>query len=266
MLLALAGLACEAKPSAEAERAEGLGQGERSLVVFAATSLRDVFTTVGEAFERTHPGVRVTFNFAGTQELMTQVEHGGTPDVFASADLRHMDALVRAGRARAPTVFARNRLVLVVAREAAGAIRSLADLPKAGRVVIGGPEVPVGRYTTQALDRASKVLGADFRARVEARVVSRELNVRQVLAKVRLGEADAGFVYRTDALPVGGELGLVELPAEVDVRAEYTLAITTDARHPMLAAAWLDLVLGPVGQRALAAAGFEVAPSPGGAP
>lgn len=266
LLFALAGAACEQRPSGEAERTVGPGKGERSLSVFAAASLRDVFTTIGEAFEQAHPGVRVTFNFAGTQELMTQVEHGGAPDVFASADLRHMDALVRAGRARAPTVFAWNRLVLVVAREAAGAIRSLADLPTARRIVIGGPEVPVGRYTTQVLDGASQLFGADFRARVEARVVSRELNVRQVLAKVRLGEADAGFVYRTDAMPVRAELGVIELPTGVDVRTEYVIAITAAARHPTLAAAWLDFVRGAVGQRALAEAGFEVGPSPGGAP
>ena len=229
---------------------------EDALIVFAAASLREVFTALGAEFERAHPGVSVTFNFAGTQELRTQIEHGAAADVLASADLRHMDALAQAGRVVGPRVFTKNRLVLIVARERKEAIRSIADVPGAGRVVIGGPEVPIGRYTLQALDRAGAILGADFRARVEAKVVSRELNVRQVLAKVRLGEADAGFVYRTDAWPVRAELGVVELPPEVDVLAEYPIAIAADAPHASLARSWVELVLGEVGQRALADAGF----------
>lgn len=254
LVLASVGLGCEAKPSERA--AHAADQTEAALVVFAASSLRDVFSALGADFERAHPGVRVTFNFAGTQELRTQIEHGAAADVLASADLGHMDALARAGRVIDPKVFTKNRLVLVVARERAAAIRTLADLPGAERVVIGGPEVPIGRYTLQVLERAGSILGTDFRARVEAKVVSRELNVRQVLAKVRLGEADAGFVYRTDAWPARGELAVVELPPEVDVRAEYPIAITADAPHLSLARAWVELVLGEVGQRALADAGF----------
>ncbi|WP_437735482.1 molybdate ABC transporter substrate-binding protein [Sorangium sp. So ce1335] len=240
-------------------------QGEDRLIVFAAASLRDVFTALGEDFERAHAGVEVTFNFAGTQELRAQLEHGAAADVFASADQRHMDELVRAGRAAGPVVFARNEPVIVVARESAGAIRGLADLPAASRVVLGAPEVPIGRYTLAILDRAAASLGADFRARVEARVVSRELNVRQVLTKVRLGEAQAGVVYRTDAQAAQDGVAIVPIPPDLNVVAEYPIAIVAGAAHPGLARAWVDFVLSEAGQRALRGAGF-VAPSGGGGP
>jgi molybdate transport system substrate-binding protein len=123
------GAGCERTPSLEpAARPEPAAREDR-LVVFAATSLRDAFTSVGEAFERAHPGVELTLNFAGTQELRTQLEHGAAVDVFASADQVHMEALVQASRATRPVVFARNEPVMVVAMEAAATIRSFADLP-----------------------------------------------------------------------------------------------------------------------------------------
>ncbi|WP_438027619.1 molybdate ABC transporter substrate-binding protein [Sorangium sp. So ce233] len=239
------------------------GKGEDRLVVFAAASLRDVFTAMGEDFKRAHAGVEVTFNFAGTQELRTQLEHGAAVDVFASADQRHMDELVKSGRAVSPVVFARNEPVIVVARESAGAIRGLADLPAASRIVLGAPEVPIGRYTLEILDRASASLGADFRARVEGKVVSRELNVRQVLTKVRLGEAQAGVVYRTDAQAAQDGVTVVAIPPELNVIAEYPIALVAGAAHPGLARAWVDFVLSEAGQSALRRAGF-LAPAAGG--
>jgi molybdate transport system substrate-binding protein len=245
-------------------------QPERSqedrLVVFAAASLRDVFGGLGAEFERAHVGVHVAFNFAGTQELRAQLEHGAPADVFASADQRHMGELSLAKRVTAPVVFARNQPVLVVARESAAKIRSLADVPSAQRIVIGAAEVPIGRYTLQILDRAAPTLGADFRARVEAHVVSRELNVRQVLAKVRLGEADVGVVYGTDANAVPDGVAVVAIPPEVNVIAEYPIAVVGGAAHPKLARAWVDFVLSDTGQRALSRSGFLPAATVGKAP
>ncbi len=246
------------KPSEPTPRAR-----EDRLVVFAAASLRDVFSAMGEDFKRAHPAVDLTFNFSGTQELRMQIEHGAAADVFASADQRHMDELVRASRATAPVVFARNEPVIVVATEAAVAIRGLADLPAATRIVIGAPDVPIGRYTLQMLDRASTTLGADFRARVEAKVVSRELNVRQVLTKVSLGEAQAGVVYRTDARSAQGRVSIVTIPSDINVIAGYPIAVVTGAPHPGLARAWVGLVLSSEGQQALRSAGF-LAPSGSG--
>jgi molybdate transport system substrate-binding protein len=230
---------------------------EDELTVFAATSLRDAFGELGGEFARTHKGVHVTFNFAGTQELHAQLSHGAAADVFASADQRHMSELVAEKRVATPVTFARNEPVLVVATESAAKIRTLADLPSAERIVLGVPEVPIGRYSLQILERASQTLGSDFRARVEAHVVSRELNVRQVLAKVVLGEAQAAIVYRTDAQSAVGKVSLVSLPADANVIAEYPIALVTQAEHPKLAQAWLDLVLSKRGQFALQRAGFQ---------
>jgi molybdate transport system substrate-binding protein len=246
----LLGTACSKK------RGESAAPREEKLVILAAASLRDVFTTLGAQFERAHPGVHVMFNFAGSQELRTQLEHGAPADVFASADTSHMDALVTAGRAVKPVIFARNEPVIVVAPESARTVRGIYDLPSLERIVVGAEEVPIGRYTSKILDNACRSSGADFRARVEAKVVSRELNARQVLAKVQLGEAEAGFVYRTDANATGKGLGIVAIPPEMNVIAEYPLAVIENAAHPRLARAWVEWLLSPEGLAVLVRAGF----------
>lgn len=248
LLLSLAVFGCHASDVA--------APPEDKLVVFAASSLRDVFSGLAAEFKRAHPGVTVHFNFAGTQELRTQLEQGATADVFASADQRNMEQVAALGRVSTPRVFARNEPVLVVSRESAPTLRTLADLPNASRIIVGTPEVPIGRYTLQILDRAAASLGPDFRARVEAKVVSRELNVRQVLAKVSLGEAQAGFVYRTDARAAQDDVSIVTIPPNINVLAEYPLAVVAGAPHPVLARAWLELVFSNDGQRALRQAGF----------
>lgn len=253
-VLCFALLACkgadEPQPSVAAETMQ-----ETELVVFAATSLREPFTSLSEVWKAAHPGSSLTFNFAGTQELCTQLEQGAAADVFASADQRHMEELVKSGRASAPALFARNEPVIVIAKEAAQNIRALSDLPRVKRLVIGAPEVPIGRYTLQVLDRAASALGPDFRSEIEAKVVSRELNVRQVLNKVKLGEADAGFVYRTDALSAP-ELTVITIPKELNVIAEYPITTVVGAKHPKLAQTFVELVRSQEGFRALEHAGF----------
>jgi molybdate transport system substrate-binding protein len=228
---------------------------EKELVVFAASSLREVFTALGDELGRAHPESKITFNFAGSQELRTQIEQGARADVFASADTKHIEALVQAGKAASPILFARNEPVIAVSKESAGKVHGLADLPNLERIVVGTPEVPIGRYTLQILDLASASLGADFRARVDAKVVSRELNVRQVLAKVTLGEAQAGFVYRTDARAAGAGVSVVDIPANLNVIAEYPISIVATPQ-PLLAKEFVSLVLSPQGQKILADAGF----------
>jgi len=232
---------------------------EEQLVVFAAASLRDAFTTLSDAFKAANSGITVTLNFAGTQELRTQLEQGAQVDVFASADQKHMGELLKAGRVKDPALFARNEPVIVVAKESAKKLKGIADLPKLKKLVIGVPEVPIGRYTLQILDRASEKFGKKFAEQTLAKVVSRELNVRQVLAKVSLGEADAGIVYRTDALSLkeGKEnVTVVDIPPDINVIAEYPIAVVTDAPHPRLAEQWVKLVQSELGQRALQSAGF----------
>jgi molybdate transport system substrate-binding protein len=229
---------------------------DRELTVFAAASLREVFDDLGKAFEAKNAGVKVRVSYAGSQELRTQIEHGAKADVFASADLKHMAALEKGGQVAASRVFTRNEPVIVVPKGNPAGVRALADLPKAKRLVIGTPEVPIGNYTLQILDKASAKLGKDFKDKVLAQVVSRELNVRQVLAKVTLSEADAGVVYRTDAMTAGDKVEVVAIPADVNVIAEYPIAALKGAPQPKLAQAFVDLVLSAEGQKRLAAAGF----------
>ena len=228
----------------------------KTLTVFAAASLRDAFGSLGATFEREHPGAKVQFNFAGSQELRTQIENGAPADVFASADERHMTAARKAGVVDAPKTFATNAPVIVVPADNPAKVASLEDLASVKRLVIGTREVPIGAYTLQILEKAKSAYGADFPARVQARVVSHELNVRQVLTKVSLGEADAGIVYRTDARRAGNKVRVIEIPPELNVVAEYPIATVTRAPNAELARAWVALVTGPTGQSALKDAGF----------
>lgn len=251
---------CAAISTGGCKRSEPIAAEKEKLVVFAATSLREAFTTMGETFKRSHSEVELVFNFAGTQELRLQIEQGASADVFASADQRHMAELLRVGRVQTQAVFARNEPVVVVAQESAATIREFADLAKATRIVIGAAEVPIGRYTAQILDRASAKFGADFRARIESKVVSRELNVRQVLAKVTLGEADAGIVYRTDALSNKDRIPVVAIPSDINVIAEYPIAVVSSPTLSKLARTWVDFVLSVEGQKSLRSVGF-LAPS-----
>ena len=126
--------------TAPAARAEGA----RELTVFAASSLRDAFAELGSAFEREHPRTKVIFSLAGSQDLRTQIEHGAPADVFASADWKHMQALVAAGLASSPRKFASNEPVLVVPSDNPAGVKTLSDLPRARRIVVGAPEVPIG--------------------------------------------------------------------------------------------------------------------------
>ena len=230
--------------------------GRATLTVFAAASLRDAFGALGTEFEREHPGVKAQFNFAGSQELRTQIEQGAPADVFAPADTKHMDAAHKAGLVDAPRLFATNAPVIVVPADNPGKVGELKDLATVKRLVIGAPEVPIGKYTLEILDKAKTQYGVDFPSRVQARVVSRELNVRQVLTKVTLGEADAAIVYRTDARSAGDKVRVIEIPAELNVLAEYPIATVARAPNADLARAWVTLVTGPTGQAALEDAGF----------
>jgi molybdate transport system substrate-binding protein len=226
------------------------------LTVFAAASLREAFEEVARLFEAATPGAKVRLNLAGSQELRAQIEQGARADVFASADVKHAAALAGAGLVDDPTVFARNEPVVVVPRDNPAGVRTFGDLPNARRIVVGAPEVPIGAYTLQILGRAQGPLGADFEARVLGRVVSRELNVRQVLAKVTLGEADAGIVYRTDARTAKEKVAEIPIPPAINVAAEYPVAIVKSTKQPLLAAAFVALLLAPRGQARLATAGF----------
>jgi molybdate transport system substrate-binding protein len=238
----------------------GLASGPASaetVRVFAASSLTEAFGEIAAVFEAGNPGTRVELSFAGSQVLRTQIEQGAPADVFASADREHADALAREGILGRTRVFARNALVVVAPAEGAR-VSSLADLARPGmRVVLAGPAVPAGRYAAEALRRldAQAGLGAGFGARVRANVVSEETNVRAALSKVVLGEADAGFVYATDAASAAGKVRVLALP--VDVVAEYAIGVLSGTSLPSPAAAFVDLVLGERGQAILRRHGFR---------
>jgi molybdate transport system substrate-binding protein len=247
VLIVLIALAAGCKKSAP-DKAE--------LHVFAAASLREAFTELGAAFEKAHPGVTVAFQFAGSQELRAQIEHGAAVDVFASADTRHMGELEKAGTMVAPVTFARNEPVVVVARDQASSVALFTDVSTVSRLVVGAPDVPIGRYTDQILINVGQQMDPQLQAVIESKIVSRELNVRQVLAKVSLGEADAGIVYRTDAAAAADKVAIVAIPAEVNAIAEYPLAVARAAPHAALARQFVELVTSAAGQETLQRRGF----------
>lgn len=231
----------------------------RELTVFAAASLREVFQNIARTFEKQHPNLNVHFNFAGSQDLRVQIEQGAKMDVFASADWKHMKSLVAQGAVAEPAVFVRNLPVVVVPRNNPAKVATFADLAKATHLVVGAPEVPIGAYAEAILVAAEKVNGKAFAEKVRANVRSRELNVRQVLTKVAMGEGDAGIVYRTDALTMPNRVQIIEIPSAINVVAEYPIAVLKAAPHPDLARAFVNLVLSKDGEKSLTAAGFNAA-------
>jgi len=230
----------------------------RTLNIFAAASLTDAFTEIGKNFEAANPGVTLTFNFAGSQALRTQIEEGAPADVFASASGREMDTTV-AGKFVAdgtPRVFLNNKLVLILPADNPAGVTKLEDLAKPGlKLVLAAEEVPVGNYARQSLDLMNDSFGTDFKDKVLANVVSNEDNVKQVVSKVQLGEADAGIVYTSDAV-AAPELKTVEIPSELNVIAKYPIAPLVKSANADLATSFVDYVLSADGQAVLAKWGF----------
>lgn len=253
-------VALVASPAACRDPRQASGS-EQELVIFAAASLRDVFEELASTLEEAHPGVDVKLSTAGSQALRAQIEHGAPADVFASASVDHIDALEDARLLARRTVFARTDLVIVTPRDNPSDIRAVTDLPRARRLVIGAKTVPIGAYTRTLLERIAAKHGSTYAADVERRVVSEELDVRQIVAKVELGEADAGIVYASDARAFGDRLHVVEIPADLQIVAEYHQAILAAAPHPTLARAWLDLVASAEGDAILQKHGFHPARS-----
>jgi molybdate transport system substrate-binding protein len=232
------------------------------LTVFAAASLAEAFTEIGREFEAEHPSVQVEFNFAGSQQLAQQLAQGAQADVFASADQAHMDAVVAADRVASGSskIFTRNHLVVVYPRDNPGGLSRLQDLAKPGlMLVLADRQVPVGGYSLQFLEKAgqSPGFGVDFMEKVLANVLSYEENVRAVYNKVALGEADAGIVYATDIPKDEANVGSLDIPDELNVVANYPVALIQDSPNPDLAATFIDFVLSPEGQGILAEYGFS---------
>jgi molybdate transport system substrate-binding protein len=232
----------------------------RTLTVFAAASLTDAFTEIGHTFESTHPGVTVALNFAGSQTLSTQLTQGAVADVFASANHTEMDKVVAANLIPqdAPKDFVTNKLLVVLPANNPANVQTLQDLARPGlKLVLADATVPAGKYARQILDNMSKdtTFGSDFSTNVLANVVSNETDVKQVVAKVQLGEADAGIVYISDSV-AAPDLKTIEIPTNFNVVAKYPIAALANAPQPELASEFIAYVLSAEGQGILKKWGF----------
>ncbi|MGW7098032.1 molybdate ABC transporter substrate-binding protein [Streptomyces sp. NPDC054838] len=235
-----------AAASPSASSAPSTGTEAANLTVLAASSLTDVFKTAGAAYEKAHPGTKVTFSFAGSQELAAQVKQGAPADALVTADTKTMDGLkAETGDA---TVIAKNRLVIAAGKGNPFKIDELKDLADSKiKVVLAAPEVPVGRYGKQILDAQ----------KIEVKPVSQEPNVRAVLSKVELGEADAGLVYKTDSAKSGDKVVSVDIPDDQNAVASYPAATLKQSKNGAAAAAFVAWLSTPEAQKILQDAGFQ---------
>ena len=216
--------------------------------VFAAASLTASFNAIGTAFQAAHPGVTIKFNFGGTPTLVTQIEQGASADVLASADTTNMDKLKTDGfTAGTPQIFAHNKLEIVVAAGNPKGITGLADLAKPGVIYITeAPTVPAGKYALQILANAN----------VKVTPKSLETDVKSVVSKIELGEADAGIVYVTDVTAAGNKVAGVPIPDSVNVIATYPIVAVKGTKNADLANAFIAYVLSADGQATLQSFGF----------
>ncbi|MFI8852422.1 molybdate ABC transporter substrate-binding protein [Streptomyces sp. 891-h] len=220
--------------------------GKTELTVLGAASLTDVFQAAGKAYEKDHPETKVKFSFAGSQAVAAQVEQGVPADVVATADTKTMDGLkAETGK---PTVIAKNRLVIAVGKGNPKHVDGLEDLTDSElKVVLAAPQVPVGRYGKQVLEAR----------KLKVKPVSQEPNVRAVLSKVELGEADAGLVYKTDAATVPDKVDAVKIPDDQNAVASYPAATLKQSAHQQEAASFVKWLSSPKAQKLLRKAGFQ---------
>lgn len=260
VLLVLLLCSCAAPTAAPANAPTTAPAAE--ITVFAAASLTQAFKEIGQEFEAANTNVRVVFNFAGSDKLAQQINQGAPADVFASANAKQMDVVVQAGGASAEQVkpFVRNRLAVIFPADNPAQIASLADLAKPGiKLVLANKSVPVGSYSLDVFAKASQLpeYTASYSPTVLANVVSYEENVKAVLSKVVLGEADAGIVYTSDIVRDSvDKIGRLEIPDALNTLATYPIAATTGAKQPALAEAFVEYVLSPAGQQILRDYGF----------
>ena len=222
------------------------------LTVFAAASLTDAFTEIGDDFTAAHPGVGVSLDFAGSNDLVTQIQQGAPADIFASADTVNMDTA--GDLVDTPQVFSGNELAIAVAPGNPENVVGLADLSRSDlKVVLAAQDVPAGKYANEILDRAG----------VSVKPVSLELSVKGVVTKVALGEADAGIVYVTDVSATKGKIDSVAIPKSHNVIASYLIATVVASEDMVNAQAFVDFVLSAAGQQVLASYGFLPPPTEG---
>jgi len=236
------------------------------LTIFAAASLTEAFNEMKNEIEAANPGTKITLNFAGSSALRTQITQGAQADIFASADQTNMAPVEQAGDIVGGTsIFVQNRLVLLIPRGNPGKINRLQDLANPGlKLVLAQEQVPVGNYARQSLDKmsADPAFGADFKQKVLANVASNELNVKDVVAKVQLGEADAGIVYQTDASSADpAKVTMIDIPDQYNIVAQYPIGVVKGGSNPDGANAFITYLRSPAGQAVMSKYGFIPAPA-----
>ena len=266
LILVLLSAGCASQPAAVNETPAPTEPVE--LNVFAAASLTAAFSEIGELFEAEHPEVTVVLNFAGSQQLARQIDEGAPADVFASANNTQMGVVIEAGAVVTGTqqTFAQNRLVVIYPQDNPAGLVGLKDLAGGDlKLVLAAAEVPVGQYSLDFLDKATAdpEFGPAYKDDVLKNVVSFEDNVKAVLTKVALGEADAGIVYSSDISGEDAEkVARLDIPDALNVIASYPVAPVKDSPHLELAQAFIGLVLSPEGQGILAKYNFIPADKP----
>jgi molybdate transport system substrate-binding protein len=254
-----ASVAPAATTAAAASSAPSASAAPVELTVLGAASLKGVLDKAKAAYETANPGSKLTISTDSSSALETKIEQGAPADVFLSADTTNPKKLVDGGFASgAPVTFAGNKLTVIVPADNPGGVTTLADLAKAGlEVIAAGDEVPITKYAAQLVANLAKVTGypADFAARYQANVASREDNVKAVVAKIELGEGDAGIVYVTDA-KASTKVKTIDVPDSANVPATYAGVVVKASTNQDAAAAFLTWFAGPGGQAILASFGF----------
>jgi molybdate transport system substrate-binding protein len=227
-----------------------------TLNVFAAASLNASFTAIGKQYQVAHPAVKITYNFNGSQLLAQQILSGAKADVFASADLTNMKKLSDPGLVGTQSIFAKNRIAVIIPVSNPGHITSLKDLANKGiKIDVAAASVPVGKYGLQVLDNMGKssAYGPAYESAVKANFVSQEENVTAVVNKVQLDEVDAGIVYVTDVTSAAAsKVKLIAIPNQFNVIAQYPIAVLKNSAHPTEAQAFVQYILSSDGQAVLA--------------
>jgi len=259
LFIVLALLLAQCAPQATANPNPVARQTE--LIVFAAGSLTEAFTELGQIFEERNPGVKVTLNFANASTLLQQISQGAPADVFASAAVSFMDKAVEQDLAASDQVrlFARNRLAVILPKDNPAGVESLAQLAQPGlKLVLGAKEGPMGTYVEKFLTNASSSadFSPDYKEKVYANVVSYESTVKGVVNKVALKEADAGIVFLTDAQSAADKLQFITIPDAINVEAIYPIAPLKASPNAALAEQFVQFVLSDEGQAVLARYGF----------
>ncbi len=230
------------------------------LRIFAASSLTETFVELGDRFQNQYPDERIIFNFAGSQFLCTQIKQGAEADIFASANPGVMEALTRQQITKTPHLFAHNQLKLIVSDYARNLISNIHDAARPKRLLaIGGTHVPIGLYTRQLMENLSvnPGYGAGFVEDFFTNVVSEEINVKAIVAKVALGEVDAGIVYATDISPgLKAKLLEISLPPASSPTANYLIAELNGAENQKLATLFLNFLSGQQAREILQQHGF----------